>query len=140
MVLDSFRRIYTYFLHKSYSKSLKTTYEKDNEKSAAKWLLKPSLLHFPENLFWSECRDSNSGPLEPHSSTLPNCATPRYTFYYLCILQALLCIYNHLNYIEDIEYYKAVSPRSQVVLNNFLKSVFLNIYSANPQIIYITGF
>ena len=26
--------------------------------------------------FWSECRDSNSGPLEPHSSAIPNFATP----------------------------------------------------------------
>ena len=25
---------------------------------------------------WSECRDSNSGPLEPHSSAIPNFATP----------------------------------------------------------------
>ena len=27
-------------------------------------------------LFWSECRDSNSRPLEPHSSAIPNFATP----------------------------------------------------------------
>ena len=27
---------------------------------------------------WSEWGDLNSRPLEPHSSTLPNCATPRY--------------------------------------------------------------
>ena len=26
--------------------------------------------------FWSECRDSNSRPLEPHSSAIPNFATP----------------------------------------------------------------
>ena len=26
--------------------------------------------------FWSECRDSNSGPLEPHSSTLPTALHP----------------------------------------------------------------
>ena len=26
--------------------------------------------------FWSEWRESNSRPLEPHSSALPNCATP----------------------------------------------------------------
>ena len=29
-------------------------------------------------LFWSECRDSNSRPLEPHSSAIPNFATPGY--------------------------------------------------------------
>ena len=29
-------------------------------------------------LVWSECRDSNSGPLEPHSSAIPNFATPGY--------------------------------------------------------------
>ena len=28
------------------------------------------------NGFWSEWRESNSRPLEPHSSALPNCATP----------------------------------------------------------------
>ena len=28
--------------------------------------------------FWSECRDSNSRPLEPHSSAIPNFATPGY--------------------------------------------------------------
>ena len=27
-------------------------------------------------LYWSECRDSNSRPLEPHSSAIPNFATP----------------------------------------------------------------
>ena len=30
---------------------------------------------------WSEWRDSNSRPLEPHSSTLPSCATPRLKTY-----------------------------------------------------------
>ena len=29
-----------------------------------------------ELVFWSEWRESNSRPLEPHSSALPNCATP----------------------------------------------------------------
>ena len=29
-------------------------------------------------IFWSECRDSNSRPLEPHSSAIPNFATPGY--------------------------------------------------------------
>ena len=29
-------------------------------------------------LLWSECRDSNSRPLEPHSSAIPNFATPGY--------------------------------------------------------------
>ena len=28
--------------------------------------------------YWSECRDSNSRPLEPHSSAIPNFATPGY--------------------------------------------------------------
>ena len=28
------------------------------------------------NGFWSEWRESNSRPLEPHSSALPHCATP----------------------------------------------------------------
>ena len=27
-------------------------------------------------IIWSEWRESNSRPLEPHSSALPNCATP----------------------------------------------------------------
>ena len=31
-------------------------------------------------VMWSECRDSNSGPLEPHSSAIPNFATPRILF------------------------------------------------------------
>ena len=30
----------------------------------------------PTSSFWSECRDSNSRPLEPHSSAIPNFATP----------------------------------------------------------------
>ena len=30
-------------------------------------------------VFWSECRDSNSRPLEPHSSAIPNFATPGYS-------------------------------------------------------------
>ena len=37
---------------------------------------------------WSEWRDSNSRPLEPHSSTLPSCATPRLKTY----LQAQIII------------------------------------------------
>ena len=31
------------------------------------------------SLIWSECRDSNSRPLEPHSSAIPNFATPGYS-------------------------------------------------------------
>ena len=31
---------------------------------------------FAASAFWSECRDSNSRPLEPHSSAIPNFATP----------------------------------------------------------------
>ena len=34
-------------------------------------------------LFWSECRDSNSRPLEPHSSAIPNFATPGYHIHLL---------------------------------------------------------
>ena len=34
--------------------------------------------HKKSELFWSECRDSNSRPLEPHSSAIPNFATPGY--------------------------------------------------------------
>ena len=38
----------------------------------------PIFDHFGQKseLFWSECRDSNSRPLEPHSSAIPNFATP----------------------------------------------------------------
>ncbi len=32
----------------------------------------------PFRFYWSECRDSNSRPLEPHSSAIPNFATPGY--------------------------------------------------------------
>ena len=32
-------------------------------------------------VFWSEWRESNSRPLEPHSSALPNWATPGYREY-----------------------------------------------------------
>ena len=32
-----------------------------------------------ETCLWSECRDSNSRPLEPHSSAIPNFATPGYS-------------------------------------------------------------
>ena len=38
-----------------------------------------SFLSKPVNLSWSECRDSNSRPLEPHSSAIPNFATPGYS-------------------------------------------------------------
>ena len=42
-----------------------------------KYSKKPS--YFRKTVFsWSECRDSNSGPLEPHSSAIPNFATPGY--------------------------------------------------------------
>ena len=37
-----------------------------------------SFLSKPVNFSWSECRDSNSRPLEPHSSAIPNFATPGY--------------------------------------------------------------
>ncbi len=38
-------------------------------------------LWFPVLDNWSEREDSNLRPLEPHSSTLPNCATPRPRYY-----------------------------------------------------------
>ncbi len=34
-------------------------------------------LRLLEFVNWSGRRDSNAGPLEPHSSALPGCATPR---------------------------------------------------------------
>ena len=34
--------------------------------------------HKIPRISWSECRDSNSRPLEPHSSAIPNFATPGY--------------------------------------------------------------
>ena len=49
---------------------------------------------------WSECRDSNSRPLEPHSSAIPNFATPGYLLTPLALgyistpwrkMQALFC-------------------------------------------------
>ena len=35
--------------------------------------------HKIPRISWSECRDSNSRPLEPHSSAIPNFATPGYS-------------------------------------------------------------
>ena len=40
---------------------------------------KSLILPVKSRTIWSEWRDSNSRPLEPHSSTLPSCATPRLT-------------------------------------------------------------
>ena len=42
-----------------------------------------------EAFSWSECRDSNSRPLEPHSSAIPNFATPGYAIQ--------LCYYSTAN-------------------------------------------
>ena len=51
-------------------------YQGTNEqKSTAIYLLLGKLRYFS----WSECRDSNSRPLEPHSSAIPNFATPGYS-------------------------------------------------------------
>ena len=36
----------------------------------------PAYREAPQAIVWSEWRESNSRPLEPHSSALPNCATP----------------------------------------------------------------
>lgn len=44
---------------------------------------KSSEIHRFRNFFWSECRDSNSRPLEPHSSAIPNFATPGYHIHLL---------------------------------------------------------
>ena len=47
---------------------------KGKNKSAAFYTETCKMRHF-----WSECRDSNSRPLEPHSSAIPNFATPGYS-------------------------------------------------------------
>ena len=44
---------------------------------------KSSEIHRFRNFSWSECRDSNSRPLEPHSSAIPNFATPGYHIHLL---------------------------------------------------------
>ena len=58
--------------------------------------------HKIPRISWSECRDSNSRPLEPHSSAIPNFATPGYsvaslTLGYISIpwrkMQALFCFF-----------------------------------------------
>ena len=40
------------------------------------WIRKRPWNYENSTVFWSECRDSNSRPLEPHSSAIPNFATP----------------------------------------------------------------
>ena len=42
------------------------------------WIKNKTERAFTLSVLWSECRDSNSRPLEPHSSAIPNFATPGY--------------------------------------------------------------
>ena len=57
--------------------ALCTTFSSDSRvpQKAQKKFRNPQI----SELFWSECRDSNSRPLEPHSSAIPNFATPGYS-------------------------------------------------------------
>ena len=46
------------------------------QKKTAEFFWNPAVFPAATALVWSEWRESNSRPLEPHSSALPNCATP----------------------------------------------------------------
>ena len=61
-------------------------------------------------LFWSECRDSNSRPLEPHSSAIPNFATPGYLVAHLSAK-----VYYHIRF-----------RKSSIIFPNF-KKIFRNM-------------
>ena len=52
------------------------TEKKKKPRSSQKWLNYAVFRLFYQHFVWSEWRESNSRPLEPHSSALPNCATP----------------------------------------------------------------
>ena len=66
-------------------------------------------------VFWSECRDSNSRPLEPHSSAIPNFATPGFCLrlsddFDMIAHDAEKC--KHYFHIFTIIFLAAYSPRS----------------------------
>ena len=56
-------------------------------------------------LFWSECRDSNSRPLEPHSSAIPNFATPGFLIASLDCLSILAHLLEKCNHYFSFFYY-----------------------------------
>ena len=72
---------------------------------------KSSEIHRFRNFFWSECRDSNSRPLEPHSSAIPNFATPGY-----------LCRSRCLTRTAHIEYHSF--PKNASLFFNFFDFIF----------------
>ena len=79
----SFRTFFTAVMH-----ALCTTFSSDSR--VPQKAQKSSEIHRFRNFFWSECRDSNSRPLEPHSSAIPNFATPGY-----CLPSQTAYLYYH---------------------------------------------
>ena len=55
--------------------------------------------------FWSECRDSNSRPLEPHSSAIPNFAPPGFLIASLDCLNILAHLLEKCNHYFSFFYY-----------------------------------
>ena len=74
-------------------------------------------------VIWSECRDSNSRPLEPHSSAIPNFATPGF---FSCA--------SALEYIstpcrkKQVLFYKKLKNFFNGNDDGFMGTVFLIIY------------
>ena len=62
-------------------------------------------------VFWSECRDSNSRPLEPHSSAIPNFATPGYFVLFSPVSRRL-------------RYINTTFQKCQALFSNFLFFIF----------------
>ena len=62
-------------------------------------------IHKNFTAFWSECRDSNSRPLEPHSSAIPNFATPGFLIASLDCLNILAHLLEKCNHYFSFFYY-----------------------------------
>ena len=62
-------------------------------------------IHTNFTAFWSECRDSNSRPLEPHSSAIPNFATPGFLIASLDCLNILAHLLEKCNHYFSFFYY-----------------------------------
>ena len=72
---------------------------------SAKKLEKCREIHTNFTAFWSECRDSNSRPLEPHSSAIPNFATPGFLIASLDCLNILAHLLEKCNHYFSFFYY-----------------------------------
>ena len=89
--------------------------------------------------FWSEWEDLNFRPLEPHSSALPNCATPRYTTILSCFQPPFgsrtLELYHYLKKISTVFTVFSEQVISKIKKQKNKRLTLLILYDKIPTVV-----